>query len=418
MYILPDSVDYYDENGVIHVTPKLHQNTVKPPAPAIQEELRAILRCGGCPEITTPLSCSLREQELPADEKEIENALGELRGVMQNSLLLTIMPTEGCNFRCHYCYEDHAPISMRRKTLDQIQAYIAAQAPRFRHIGIAWFGGEPTLCKDVILETSELIQSLQETHSFRYTASMTTNGYLLGLEDFRKYYHAGITAYQITLDGWDHNKTRPHVSGRGTLYTILDNLTAISALPREQYRFHITIRHNILAGDEDFSWYDHLYSLFGGDSRFSVMVRPVGDWGGDSVQPLNILAGESRNELMRKHVDYLNRIGMQCENGKRGILSQICYANYPHSMVFRASGKIEKCTVCLDHPKNRLGQVDPVKGIVLDETVNQLWSLSALKPECYHCADVLSCLNMRCPVSRIIYGADASQCARCTADVY
>lgn len=418
MYILPDSVDYYDENGVIHVTPKHHQNTVKLPAPAIQEELRAILRCGGCPEITPPLGGPFHEQELQADEKEIENALGELRGAMNDSLLLTIMPTEGCNFRCHYCYEDHAPISMRRKTLDQIQAYIAEQAPRFRHIGIAWFGGEPTLCKDVILETSELIQSLQEAHSFRYTAGMTTNGYLLGLEDFRKYYNAGITAYQITLDGWDHNKTRPHVSGRGTLYTILDNLTAISALPQEQYRFHITIRHNILAGDEDFSWYDHLHGLFGGDSRFSVMVRSVGDWGGDSVQPLNILAEEARNELMRKHVDYLNRIGMQCENGKRGILSQICYANYPHSMVFRASGKIEKCTVCLDHPKNRLGQVDPVKGIVLDETVNQLWSLSALKPECYHCADVLSCLNMQCPVPRIIHGADASQCACCTADVY
>lgn len=415
MFTCADEADYYEENGVIYVTSALRRNTVKLSDPAIMEEFRSVVRCGGCPEITTPLSRFFHKQEQPADEKEIENALGALRGAMRDSLLLTIMPTEGCNFRCPYCYEDHAPISMRRKTLDQIQAYIAEQAPRFRHIGIAWFGGEPTLCKDVILETSGLIQSLQEAHSFRYTASMTTNGYLLGLEDFRKYYHAGITTYQITLDGWEHNKTRPHVSGRGTLYTILDNLKAISALPREQYGYHITLRHNILAGDEDFSWYDHLNSLFGKDDRFSVLVRPVGDWGGDSVQSLNILAGEAHNELMRKHVDYLNQIGMQCANGKRGILSQICYANYPHSMVFRASGKIEKCTVCLDHPQNRLGRVDPVKGIVLDEAVNQLWSFSALKPECYHCEDVLSCLNMQCPVLRIIHGADASQCARCTA---
>ena len=48
--------------------------------------------------------------------------------------------------------------------------------------------------------------------------------------------------------------------------------------PPEEYSFHITLRRNLLAGDEDYSWYDYLYRLFGQDKRFDVLVCAVGDW--------------------------------------------------------------------------------------------------------------------------------------------
>ena len=266
MYTLPGYVEYYEEDGAIYITSKLLQNKVKITEKPLQEEFYAIVRCGGCPDISTPLTRFLHEQELLLNSEEITQALKEAVSILNDTLLLTIMPTEGCNFRCPYCYEEHTPISMSRAVLDRIQEYIAEQAPRFGLIQINWFGGEPTLCKDTILETSELIQSLQRENSFLYSSAMTTNGYLLNVENFKEYYAAGIINYQITLDGWNHDQTRPHVSGRGTLQTILDNLTAISALP-EEYQFQILLRHNILAGDRDFSWYDNLYKLFGADKQ-------------------------------------------------------------------------------------------------------------------------------------------------------
>lgn len=406
MYIIPGYVDYYEENDVIYVTSKLRLNTVKLTDPHIIEEFRTVIRCGGCPVLSTPLGKFLHEQELLVEKKEIEDSINELVKLMEQSLFLMIMPTEGCNFRCPYCYQDHSPISMPRKTLDKIHEYIMDQAPKFQHVSIGWFGGEPTLCKDIILETSNLILALQKKYSFTYNSSMTTNGYLLGLDNFLQYYNAGITSYQITLDGWTHDQTRPHVTGKHTLQRILDNLVAISSLPTEKYQFNIIIRHNILPGDEDFSWYDHLKNLFGNDSRFSVLVRPVSDWGGNSVQSITVLSGDMLSEHMRKHVGYLNKIGMLCENGKRSLFSEICYANYPHSMVFRANGKIEKCTVCLDHPKNLLGVVSADRGIVLNKDINKLWSESTLKAECYNCKDLLSCLNKQCRMSAITSGED------------
>lgn len=402
MYIVPSYVTYCTKENAVYITSQLYCNTVRLTNPAFQEEFKAITRCGGCAELNSPLTRFLHEQELLLNEEEIEQALNKVKSFLNGIFMATLMPTEGCNFRCPYCYEDHNRGGMTRDTLDRIEEYITAQAPHYKQVVLAWFGGEPTLCKDTVLEVSELVQNLQKQCGFQYASNMTTNGYLLDEKLFRQFYQAGITSYQITLDGWNHDKTRPHVSGKGTLQTIIENLMELSKLSPEEYPFHITLRHNILAGDEDYTWYDHLHRLFGQDKRFDILVRAVGDWGGETVRTLSLLYQDTADTLIAKHVSYLDKIGMPCQNHQTGLLSQVCYASYPNSVVFRADGRIGKCTVALDHPKNQLGWVDPEKGVVIDPEVNRQWSFSDLKPACRRCKNVLQCMNMRCKKSEII----------------
>lgn len=57
--------------------------------------------------------------------------------------MATLIPTEGCNFQCSYCHKNHPAASMTRDTLDQIEEYITAQAPRHKQVVLAWLGGEP-----------------------------------------------------------------------------------------------------------------------------------------------------------------------------------------------------------------------------------------------------------------------------------
>lgn len=402
MYTVPSYVTYCAKENAVYITSQLYCNTVRLTDPAFQEEFKAITRCGGCAELNSPLTRFLHEQELLLNEEEIEQALNKVKSFLNGIFMATLMPTEGCNFRCPYCYEDHNRGGMTRDTLDRIEEYITAQAPHYKQVVLAWFGGEPTLCKDTVLEVSELVQNLQKQCGFQYAANMTTNGYLLDEKLFRQFYQAGITSYQITLDGWNHDKTRPHVSGKGTLQTIIENLMELSKLSPEEYPFHITLRHNILAGDEDYTWYDHLHRLFGQDKRFDILVRAVGDWGGETVRTLSLLYQDTADTLIAKHVSYLDKIGMPCQNHQTGLFSQVCYASYPNSVVFRADGRIGKCTVALDHPKNQLGWVDPEKGVVIDPEVNRQWSFSDLKPACRRCKNVLQCMNMRCKKSEII----------------
>lgn len=410
MYSIPSYVHYTKAEGAVFVTSDLRLNKVKLSDPDIVAEFSSLVRSGGCASLSTPMTQFLHQQRLLLKEDEIKSDVQELYQIIDDTLLLTIMPTEGCNFRCPYCYEDHAPVTMSRDILETIHQYIVDQAPNFRFISIDWFGGEPTLCKDVILETSQIIQSLQKTHQFVYSASMTTNGYLLGLEDFKKYYQAGIRTYQVTLDGWNHDQTRPHVTGKGTLAKILDNLKTISALPPEEYDFQITLRHNILAGDEDYTWYNHLKDLFGKDDRFCVSVATVSDWGGETVQSLNLAKAQESKVLLKKHKDYLKSIGLKGDHEGKTVLSGVCYASYPHGLVLRADGKIEKCTVCLNHPKNNVGSVLPGHGLVIDQEKNALWCDSQLKEGCLHCKNLLSCLNTPCPKAKIVDGVDVNPC--------
>lgn len=230
---------------------------------------------------------------------------------------------------------------MTRDTLDQIEEYITAQAPRYKQVVLVWLGGEPILCKDTVLEVSEMIQNLQKQHGFQYAAKMTTNGYLLDEKLFRQFYQAGITSYQITLDGWNHDKTRPHVSGKGTLRTIIDNLVSLSKLPPEKYSFHITLRRNLLAGDEDYSWYDYLYRLFGQDKRFDVLVCAVGDWSGKGSHDLSSLHQDTQEVLVTKHIAYLDKTEMVCHN-------QMLCTSWSCGIIFWPDGRIENRTESLD----------------------------------------------------------------------
>ena len=402
MYFFPGYIVSRMENDRLYISSKLLENEVEISETTLQQEFYSILQKGGCRYLNTPLTVFLHEQELLLNEIEINQALEKYKRLLNDALLLTIMPTESCNFRCPYCYEAHTPELMSKEILNQIQRFIADQVPCFNYVHIDWFGGEPTLCKDIILETNDLVQRLQVDYAFRFGSGMTSNGYLLDAESFQQYFKVGITNYQITLDGWDHDTTRPHVSGKGTLHTILNNLCDIAALPKDKYPFHITLRHNILADDLDFSWYDYLNELFGADSRFSVLVTTVTDWGGETVKNLNLSPKQDKENLKASHEAYLDKIGMLREFKENIPFSNICFSSCPHGFIFRPNGKIEKCTIALNHPRNLIGSIDPINGVMIDNKKSQLWCLNELDTACYTCPDVLSCLNLCCRKSAVI----------------
>src|SRR5690606_34705762 len=54
---------------------------------------------------------------------------------------LIILPTEKCNFRCTYCYEDFAQGKMAAKLIAGIKALIDSRLDTVQHVSLAWFGG-------------------------------------------------------------------------------------------------------------------------------------------------------------------------------------------------------------------------------------------------------------------------------------
>src|ERR1017187_3340044 len=172
-----------------------------------------------------------------------DNLIDSLR---TDALHLLLLPTEKCNFRCTYCYEDFANGRMSPEVVQGVKRLIERRLGALHLLQICWFGGEPLLALPVIEDISEYITSAVSIRpDLRYEGSMTTNGYLLDTPTVNRLLELGITQYQISLDGPEpfHDQTRVQANGRGSFQGIWKNLLTIraSAAPLSiMLRVHLT----------------------------------------------------------------------------------------------------------------------------------------------------------------------------------
>ena len=100
------------------------------------------------------------------------------RSLSDRHLSLILFPTEQCNFRCTYCYEDFKLRRMSEDVQVGILKLIENRLPNLSSIDISWFGGEPLLAPEIISKINGAIQS--NCHSeLEFSSNITTNGYLM-----------------------------------------------------------------------------------------------------------------------------------------------------------------------------------------------------------------------------------------------
>lgn len=147
----------------------------------------------------------------------------------ENCLRLILLPTEQCNFRCVYCYERFRREKMTAKTQAAIVKYIEDNIHKYNGLILNWFGGEPTEAMDVIENLSVKLIDVCKKNKKAYNAGITTNGYNLTYEIFKKLKKLHVTEYQVTIDGLAsiHNAQRVMADGAPTFDVIINNLLAI-----------------------------------------------------------------------------------------------------------------------------------------------------------------------------------------------
>lgn len=215
------------------------------------------------------------------EDNELENMINVFKDRDNSSLRLIILAHSDCNFRCKYCYEKFENCSIAGNVTNIVEfARNKIQENNFKNLHVSWFGGEPLLGYQEILNISEKLMTLANEYELIYTSDMTTNGYLLNEERLKKLVHdCKVTAYQITIDGAKegHDYQRVLKNGGGSYNKILDNLIVAS---KTDLNFRITIRMNISQENykyiEEFLVGDALN--FKDDKRFNFSFQNVGDW--------------------------------------------------------------------------------------------------------------------------------------------
>ncbi len=278
-------------------------------------------------------------------------------GIANDVLHLVMMPTEACNFRCTYCYEDFRLARMQPGVVRGVERFLTLRAPGLRLLEISWFGGEPLLAVDIIEDVSRHVRDLQVVHpALEVKAGMTTNAYTLSRPRFERLLDLGVTHYQISFDGprdW-HDRKRILASGRGTFDRVWANVLAMREVERPfdvLVRLHVD-RENEAALPEFIRDYA---AAFGTDDRFQLFIRTLACLGGPQDATLPVFAAEAGSAAVRKLSDFARDLGVRNVTIEQH--APVCYAARGNSYVVRADGRLNKCTVALEHPNNQVGRI-------------------------------------------------------------
>lgn len=263
----------------------------------------------------------------------------ELTNGREDKLELTILPTLGCNFKCWYCYEDHARrAEMSPEDVALVVDYLRHQLQheRLQQLTLSFFGGEPLLRYDqvVLPLLRQLWPLVSQKKDLLYRVAFTSNGYLLSTQRLVELRQLGLSSLQITLDGnrARHNAVRTAPKGQDSYATILQNVRSALALG-----VHVTLRLNV---SEDTNLDVQVLS-----DDFQGLTSEQNDLLSFSVVRI-WQADESLEPELQRIRGELTQRGFHCDEevAQHTTIWNTCYADKRCNMVIGAKGCLYKCT--------------------------------------------------------------------------
>lgn len=167
-----------------------------------------------------------------------------------SALGIIMLPTMACNFDCPYCFEKPSAHMIRKEVPDYFRAvenYIRKQAPRFRHVYLNFFGGEPLLKRQEIESFTQHVRELSDEVGFSVKSSIVTNGSLLNESVMQSLLRVNCNLIQITIDGAksQHDKTRIFKSGEPSFDLLIDKIKFAASYVAANTGLRVLIRFNL-----------------------------------------------------------------------------------------------------------------------------------------------------------------------------
>jgi uncharacterized protein len=301
------------------------------------------------------------------------NELDILRATSNDILHIIIFPTESCNFRCVYCYETFKFGRMKSNVIEGIKNYLSKRIHELNYLSISWFGGEPLLALDIIEDISGYILSIINNFSdLIFHSHITTNGYLLTRNVFKKLIALKINHFQITFDGPQkiHDERRCLTNGEGTFDKIWNNLVNIKQIDDDytiNVRLHLDAYNNSYIND----FIEKYRSYFINDIRFKLLLKPLRQLRCTNGSNIRVFSDNDSKENINKIGKLLKCLGLDFLT--LDDMNYICYASDFNSFSIRANGNINKCTVFLENEKNQVGRINADGSLNIDKQKYLKW---------------------------------------------
>jgi uncharacterized protein len=129
-------------------------------------------------------------------------------------LVITITTTMDCNLGCYYCYESRTKEKIASTNIDRLVASVreSLQISKSSSLHIDWYGGEPLLNFELLVDASFALQALCREMGVSYRASIISNGTYWPDDVVGFIKEHMIRQVQISFDGMEenHNKRRKY----------------------------------------------------------------------------------------------------------------------------------------------------------------------------------------------------------------
>ena len=406
---------YYVKNGFFYIFHQISNALLE-----VEEDLYRALKENHVTVIPQDIQDALTAKGflVEDDVREVDAInYANIVGRYQSKILrATIMPTMACNFSCWYCYENHHASRMTEEARDAVARFIKKEVEEknLQSVMLDWFGGEPLLCFDNIIEPlAHEIQKWCEEKDINFIHAITTNGALITPEMAERMESLRLHQFQITLDGGPefHNKTRFSATMPDSFSVIIKN---IHTLCRTLTNPDVTVRINYTV--ENFDSIIDILDCFEEDIRQYLEIFPHVVW-----QEAHLIqdAYQKVNDVKKKAVKMGYRINegiASCRN------CATCYTESMEQYLINYDLAVYKCTARDFDGKNSVGYINPDGSFVPNHRFYTFYATPSpiFHPSCQvcpllpSCMDALNCLQKK--VEGVCHACDKESIERALCD--
>lgn len=337
------------------------------------------------------------------DEKQsISRSLWKARN-SKKYMSLTIAPTMGCNFNCHYCFESESIRENYHIMTDDIQEklykFVKNHVEKYKveQLEVCWFGGEPLLGLAAIKNLSQLFLDLSEKNNIKYSATIITNGYRLKPEIAKTLRQLKITSAQVTIDGPEkiHDGRRFLKGGMGSFKRIVKNIEPASK------ELDILIRVNVDKQNRNYlnSMLEEILEKSSNQFKPNISLAPV------HIDP-NIKseyqAGINEDTFKDIEVKFIDNALEKNFNfsKKPDLVNNACAADHQYSYMIGPHGELYHCWEDFGRPELCVGTLSEGRVHNLDY-VQQYYDFDPTEHQkCASCKVLPLCMG-GCPKRRL-----------------
>ncbi|MGI6216903.1 MAG: radical SAM protein [Coriobacteriales bacterium] len=163
-----------------------------------------------------------------AYEQEVQEKAFDHDRFTNDWFALCLCPTYECNYKCPYCYEHGNNPSgiMTRDVMEATYRFFEKVYERdhFKSFSLEWYGGEPTLCMDIIEEMTNWFRKFCDEHGIEMNIGILSNCGMIDEKLAKRMADIGFENLMPTIDGCEelHNKRRVNKSQTNSFQKTLE----------------------------------------------------------------------------------------------------------------------------------------------------------------------------------------------------